>query len=468
MPERYDIIIIGAGPGGYIAALRAAQLGKRALLVEEDKVGGTCMNWGCIPTKHLLHLTRVGEDVRTARHLTGPRAEVGCDWARVQEERARVVDKLVKGTEFLLHKNGVALRAGRASLASPGRVVVSSAAGVEEAFEASRVILATGSRSADLPFIKADGDRVLTSREALELVAVPRSMIVIGAGAIGLELATVYRRMGADVVVIEILASILPGSDREIAQRLERILAKQGLKIRTGMKIEESRVDEDGVVVKGTCLKGETPFEYRAEKVLIAAGRKPNSEFLRESPAGPAVGRHGFVEVDARLETSLPGVFAIGDLVGGKLLAHKASHEGIRAVENAFGAAKEMRYDAIPMAVFTDPEFASVGLSEEEAVGKGQDVRIGKFPLHASGRALTMDAGEGMVKILAGPDDRILGAHVLAPHASEMIPELTLAVEKGLGLADIGDAVHIHPTLSETVMEAALKAKNGAFHILNA
>lgn len=466
MADSYDIIIIGAGPGGYVAALRAAQLKKKTLLVEEDKIGGTCMNWGCIPTKHLLHLTRVYEDVRTARHLGGPRDKIVCDWAKVHEERAKVVEKLVKGTEFLLQKNGVALAAGRASLEGPGRVAVNSARGKEE-FEAPRILLASGSRSADLPFIKTDGGRVITSREALELTAVPRSLIVIGAGAIGLELATVYRRMGTEVVVLEILPSILPGSDREIAQRLERILVKQGLKIMTQMRIEESRIEADGVVVKGTWLKSATPFEFRADKVLVAAGRKPNSECLRPGLAGLSVGRQGFVEVNARLETTVPGVYAIGDLIGGKLLAHKASHEGIRAVENAFGAAQDMHYNALPMAVFTDPEFASVGLSEEEAKDKGLEVRIGKFPLHASGRALTMECGEGLVKILAGKDDRILGAHILSPHASEIIPELTLAIEKGLGLGDVGSAVHIHPTLSEAVMEACLKAKNGAFHILN-
>ncbi|MBN2206040.1 MAG: dihydrolipoyl dehydrogenase [Candidatus Aminicenantes bacterium] len=467
MPDRFDIIIVGAGPGGYIAALRAAQLGKRALLVEADTIGGTCMNWGCIPTKHLLHLTRVFEEVRTAKHLSGPREAIACDWTRVQEERAKAVEKLVKGTEFLLRKNGVALAAGSAALEAPDRVAVTSRAGGREVHEAARVLLASGSRSADLPFAKPDGERIITSREALELAVVPRSLVVIGAGAIGLELATVFRRMGTEVVVLEILPGVLPGSDREMAQRLERSLTRQGLKIRTRMKIEDVRAEESGVLVKGIDLKAGSPFEVRAEKVLVAAGRKSNSEFLRSGPPGLSIGRQGLVEVNAKLETGLPGVYAVGDLIGGKLLAHKASHEGIRAVENAFGPGAEMRYDALPMAVFTEPEYASVGLSEEEAAERGLEIRVGKFPLQASGRALTMESPDGLVKVLAARDGRLLGAHILAPHASEIIPELTLAVEKGLGLDDIGRTIHIHPTLSETVMEAALKAQDGAFHILN-
>ncbi len=423
MAERYEIIIIGAGPGGYVAALRAAQLKKKTLLIEEDKVGGTCMNWGCIPTKHLLHLTKIFEDVRAARHLDGPRDQIGCDWARVQEERAKVVDKLVKGTEFLLNKNGVTVIKGRAALRGPDKVAVAAAQGERE-YESGRIVLATGSRSADLPFLKPDGIRVITSREALELAAVPKSMIVIGAGAIGLELASVYRRMGTDVLVLEILPAILPGSDREIALRLERILTKQGIKIQTQMRIEESRVEEEGVVLKGICSKGGTPFEFGAEKVLVAAGRKPNSECLCSGPPRLALTRQGFVEVNAKLETNIPGVYAVGDLIGGKLLAHKASQEGILAVENAFGASRDMRYDALPMAVFTDPELASVGLTEEEARERGLDVQVGKYPFHASGRALTLESSEGMVKILAGKDDRIIGAHILAPYASEIIPEL--------------------------------------------
>jgi len=466
MADRYEVIIIGAGPGGYVAALRASQLKKKTLLIEEDKVGGTCMNWGCIPTKHLLHLTKVFAEVGNARHLEGPRDRILCDWAKVQEERAKVVDKLVKGTEFLLQKNGVALIKGRAEFVGPDKVSVAASQGVRE-FESSRIVLATGSRSADLPFLKPDGVRIIASREALELPSVPKSLIVIGAGAIGLELATIYRRMGTDVLVLEILPAILPGSDREIAQRLERILIKQGVKILTRMRIEESRVEEGGVVLKGICLKEGTPFEYRAEKVLAAAGRKPNSEGLCRGLPGLAVSRQGFVEVNSKLETNVPGVYAVGDLIGGKLLAHKASHEGILAVENAFGAARDMHYNALPMAVFTDPEFASVGLTEEEAKESGLEVQVGKFPFHASGRALTLESTEGLVKILAGKDDRIIGAHILSPHASEIIPELTLAVHRGLALQDVSSAIHIHPTLSEGVMEAALKAKNSAFHILN-
>ncbi|HEX9901283.1 MAG TPA: dihydrolipoyl dehydrogenase [Acidobacteriota bacterium] len=465
MADRSDLIIIGGGPGGYVAALRAAQLKKRVLLVEEDRVGGTCMNWGCIPTKYLLHQTKLFWELRENKRFRGPIDQVTCDWTRVQADRVKVVDRLVKGTEFLLHKSRVETIKGRARLLDEKRISV-ALDGREKIFESARIILATGSRTADLPFLKPDGRKVISSREALELEAVPRSLLVLGAGAIGLELGTIYARLGSKVTVLELLPTILPGCDREMGLRLERILKTQGLAIFTQMRIDRAEEADGQMKLSGLCLKTHAPFSYEAEKVLLAVGRRPNSDTFQSVPGLVRLERE-YVAVNEKLQTSLPGVFAIGDLIGGKLLAHKASHEGLAAVENAFGAAEAVDYSALPLAVFTEPEFASVGLTEEEARERGIACQIGVFSLQANGRAMTMDRPEGMVKLIAGPDDTLLGAHLLAPSASDLVAELTLAVRKKLKLGDVSSTIHIHPTFSEAVMEAALKAKGLALHALN-
>jgi dihydrolipoamide dehydrogenase len=464
MDNKKDIAIIGGGPGGYLAALRASRLGKTVVLFEEDRVGGTCMNYGCIPTKYLLHQTKVLKEVLEMKTVTGG-AGVGLDWAAVQTGRQAVVDRLVRGVEFLLEKGGVGIVKGRARLEDAGRVVVETPDG-SMTYHAGAVILATGSRAASLPFLAPNGAEVITSTEALVFPAVPESLLVIGAGAIGLEMGSIYRRLGTDVTILEILPGIIPGSDKETAARLERALRKQGLKVLTQMSIAGADVAPGKVTLKGTCLKTNAPFEYTAARVLMAAGRRPASAGL--APAGMlTLGRGGFVAVNDRLETGIPGVYAIGDLIGGKLLAHKAYHDAIVAVENACGMRRTVDYRALPMAVFTDPEFASVGLSQGEAEGMGIKVRSGVFPLQASGRALTMDSLDGMVKVLADEKDHIIGAHIIAPGASEMIHELALAVSREATLGEIGRLIHIHPTFSEAIGEAALKAKDEALHLLN-
>jgi dihydrolipoyl dehydrogenase len=465
MSEKRDLVIIGGGPGGYVAALRAAQLRKRVTLIESDRIGGTCMNYGCIPTKFLLSQTKTWSELKRNPRITGGGETVRLDWPAVQKEKGQVVDRLVRGTEFLLERNGVEILKGKGALRREREVLFLGPDG-ERSLEADKIILATGSASTGLPFLKPDGDAVLTHLEALGLEAVPQSLIVVGAGAIGLEIGTIYSRVGTDVTVLEILPAILPGSDRQMAMRLERALKKQGLKIFTEMRIEESERTSEVVCLKGTCLKTGKPFALTAEKVLLAAGRRPNSEFLRDS-FGALLDRVGNVQVNARLETAALRIYAIGDLIGGKLLAHKASHEGIVAAENAAGSSAEMEYGALPMAVFTEPELASVGLTDEEAKAAGLQTQVGMFSLQANGRALTLEDPEGMVKIIADREDKIIGAHILAPFASEMIPEMTVAVRKGLTLQDIVQTIHIHPTVSEAMMEAALKAKGRALHALN-
>jgi dihydrolipoamide dehydrogenase len=465
MAERKDLIIIGGGPGGYVAALRAAQFKKKVLLVEEDRVGGTCMNWGCIPTKYLLHQSKLFWEIKGNQRFSGPLEQVACDWTLVQAGRVKVVDRLVKGTEFLLQKAQVEMIKGRARLIDDKKVLVAEAGG-ENVFEAERIILATGSRPSDLAFLKSDGRKVITSREALELGAVPQSLLVVGAGAIGLELGTIYSRLGTTVTVLELLPTIIPGCDREMGTRLERILKTQGLSIFTQMRIDRAEEAEGRMRLSGLCLKTKAAFSFEAEKVLLAVGRRPNSDTFQTAP-GLVPLEEGFVAVDEKLRTRLPGIYAIGDLIGGKFLAHKASHEGLTAVENALGADKTMDYSALPLAVFTEPEFASVGLTEEEAREKGIACQIGHFSLQANGRALTMDRPEGMVKLIAGKDDTLLGAHLLAPSASDLVAELTLAIRNKLKLSDVSSTIYIHPTLSEAVMEAALQAKGMALHVLN-
>ncbi|MGZ7066027.1 MAG: dihydrolipoyl dehydrogenase [Candidatus Aminicenantales bacterium] len=466
MAEKRDIVIIGGGPGGYLAAMRGAQLKKRITLIEEDRVGGTCINYGCIPTKYLLHQTKLYQEVKGLRTLAGPVDQISMDWAKVQEGRVSVVDRLVNGIVFLLEKGRVEIVKGTARV-SADRIVTARTAAGEKAYDAEIVIVATGSRAASLPFLKPDGRTVVTSTEAMAFVAVPKSLLVVGAGAVGLEIGSIFRRLGTDVTVLEIMPGILPGADRETATRLDRVFKKRGPKVLTQMRIETAKVEEGRATLSGTSLATQAPFAYTAEKVLLAAGRKPNVENLFEGPSFLDLDRGGFIKVNEKLETGVPGIYAIGDVIGGKLLAHKAYHDAVVAVENASGFDRRADDAAVPMAVFTEPEFASVGLTQEEAVERGIKVQIGVFPLQASGRAMTMDATDGLVKIIADGSDTVIGAHILAPGASDMIPVLTMAVSKGMTLGEVASQIYIHPSLSETIGEAALKAKNEALHILN-
>jgi dihydrolipoamide dehydrogenase len=465
MPERRELVIIGGGPGGYVAALRAAQLRKKVTLIEADRIGGVCMNYGCIPTKFLLHQTQLFSELRRNPRIEGVSEAAHLDWKRVQDEKRNVVDRLVKGVEFLLERNGVEVLKGRGTLAGNRQVIFQGTDG-EKTFEAENIILAMGSRSSGLPFLEPNGKEVITHLEALDLETVPATMVVVGAGAIGLEIGTIYSRLGTDVTILEIMPTILPGMDRQTAVRLERILRRQGLEISTEMRIEEAVCGQGEVRLKGTHLKTRAPFDLAAERVLLAAGRQPNSEILAKD-FGNLLGQAGFVQADSHLETQAPGIYAIGDLIGGKLLAHKAEHEGIIAVENAAGISGEMDYLALPMAVFTEPEFAAVGLTQEEAGAQGIRTQVGFFSLQANARAVTLERPEGIVKIIASADDKIIGAHILAPHASELIAEITLAVRHRLTLGDVSSTIHVHPSLSEAVLEAALKAKGISLHALN-
>lgn len=474
MEKRYDLAVIGAGPGGYVAAIRGAQLKQKVVLIERDKVGGTCMNWGCIPTKFLLHQTKffhaLQKNQQMAQMMEGPLAQIRCNWQQVQAEKEKRVMRLIKGIEFLIKKNGIDLIQGEAYLKSEKNKIEILEQKLDKKYTiyAKKIILATGSRPAELPMLTTDAQNVITSREALELQEIPVKLLVVGAGSIGLEMGTIYNRLGSEVIILELMEQILPGSDSEVAKRLQRLLKGSGMQIFTQMRIEEKSIRDSQVTLKGTCLRDNSAFEYTADKVLVAAGRRPVQIGGLES-ISINVDKIGFVEVNPQLETSYPGVYAIGDLIGGALLAHKASHEGIIAAENASGAGakKAMSYQALPHAVFTDPEFASVGMTEQDAREKLPNVKVGVFSLQANGRALTMGEQEGIVKVVADNQEKVVGAHILSPHASEFIPEMTLAIEKELHLKDIASLIHIHPTLSEAVMEAAMKARNEAIHMLN-
>jgi len=466
MMEKYNIAVVGGGPGGYVAALRGAQLEKSVVLIEREKVGGTCMNWGCIPTKYLLQQTKIYKDAKDNSNIDGPRDSLSCNWPGLQKEKEEIVQKLVSGIEFLLKKNGVTILSGEASLRNENEIRIHTEEG-ESQVTAEKVILATGSRPKELPFLPFNGTEVIDSKQALSLETIPKKLLIIGAGAIGLELGTIFLRMGSEVVVLEIMPTVLPGIDVQMARRLQRILKKQGMEIYTEMKIEDCDVRNGNVALRGTSLKNNSPFVYEGEMVLCATGRTPNSEFFAGANSSLVMDASGFVKVNDYLETEISGVYAIGDLIGGKLLAHKASHEGIFAVENALGSQNVLDAMTVPSAIFTDPEFSCVGLTEAEARAQGMNPQVGHFSLQASGRAMTMGKLDGSVKVVADPEDRIIGAQILSPSASELIPELTLAIKKGLSLKDIASSIHIHPTLSEAIMESAMNAHGEAIHILN-
>lgn len=465
MDEKCDIAILGGGPGGYVAALRAAQLKKKVVLIEKDQIGGTCMNRGCIPTKYLLYQTQMLTEFKNNTNIDGPLEKLTMNWTRVQTGKRNSVERLVKGIEFLLKKNGVRILRGEARLKSEREVIVQSEENTK--IFADNIILAMGSESASLPFLQPDGKRIITSRDALELKELPKRLLIVGAGAIGLEMGTIFQRMGCDVTILEVMPTVLPCIDRDMAVRLERLLTAQGLNINTQMKIEKCDLTNGTVKLKGINLKTLSGFEFEADKVLLATGRTPNSHELREIDARLVFDPQGFLKVDLKLQTGIPGIYAIGDLIGGKLLAHKASHEGIIAVENACEKTRAMNYSALPSAVFTEPEFAWVGITETEAKDLGLSLYSGLFTLQANSRALTMRKMDGMVKILSDSEERILGAQILSPHASEIIMEVTMAIHKGLKLRDLSSVIHIHPTLSEAVMEAALKINGEAIHMLN-
>ena len=463
MPETFDVIVIGAGPGGYVCAIRAAQLGLKVACVEKrETLGGTCLNIGCIPSKALLHSSEVFEE--TTHHLAEQGiivGQVGLDLAKMQARKGEVVSANVKGVEFLFKKNKVTWLKGEGKITAPGVVNV---AGTD--YAAKSIVIATGSESTPLKGVEVDETRIVTSTGALELPEVPKSMVVIGGGVIGLELGSVWRRLGAEVTVIEFLDGILPGMDGEIRKQFERILTKQGFKFRLKSKVTSAVADATGVTLKVEPAAGGDVEELRADVVLLAIGRRPYVTALGLDTVGVALDERGRVKTDAHFATNIPGIYAIGDAITGAMLAHKAEDEGYALAEMLVGQKPHINYDAIPGVVYTWPEVAAVGATEETLKAAGTAYKVGKFPFMANGRARAMGATDGFVKILADKaTDKVLGAHIIGPDAGTLIAEVALAIEFGASAEDVARTSHAHPSLNEAVKEAALAAWDKPVHI---
>jgi len=465
MPD-CDVAIIGGGPGGYVAAIRAGQLGLNTVCIEYEKtLGGTCVNVGCIPSKALLSSSEHYEFAKQHAAEHGVMlSDVKLDLAAMMKRKDDVVGKNTKGIEFLFKKNKVNWVRGKGTLKKGNVVDVSLTDGKTESYKAKNVIIATGSVPIELPFLKFDEKRVLSNIGALTIPEVPRHLVVIGGGVIGLELGSVWRRLGAKVTVVELMPTILPGNDEEIIKEADKVFRKQGLELRVGTKVTGAKIEAKRILVE--VEKDGKKENLDADYVLVSIGRKPVLTGIDAQALGLKLGKRGEIEVDAQLRTNLPNVYAIGDVVGGKLLAHKAEEEGVIAVEVIAGHKVHMDYKSMPSVVYTWPEIATVGLAQHEVEASGRKFKVGRFPFSANGRARTAGEANGFVKFIADAEtDELLGAHMIGPNVSELIQEAVLAFEYRGSSEDIGITVHSHPTLSEAVKEAALGVLGRPLHI---
>jgi dihydrolipoamide dehydrogenase len=465
MADKFDLVVVGAGPGGYVAAIRAAQLGLKTACVERERAGGICLNWGCIPTKALL---KSAEALRTIQHaaefginVSGP---ITFDWAKVTARSRAVSEKLVRGVEHLFKKYGVTHIPGTATLTGRGRLEVASASG-KQTLEAARIILATGARARMLPGIEADGDRIVTYREAMVLPEVPKSMVVIGAGAIGLEFADFWNAFGVEVTVIEAAPRVLPIEDEEISQALGRALKKKKMTIHTGAKVESVKVQ--GKAVTTTFAGGDGKSQtVTSERLLMAVGVRANVEGFGLEGMGVQLDR-GFIQVDDHYLTTSPGIWAIGDCAGPPLLAHVAMAEGVTCVEEMAGRHPHgVNYDAIPGCTYCDPEVASIGKTEAQAIAAGLDITVGRFPFSANGKALGSNHTDGFIKVITNKaHGEIVGVHAIGHGVTDLIAEMSLAINSEATAHDILASIHPHPTLSEVMYEATAAALGEAVHI---
>ncbi len=464
----YDLVVIGGGPGGYVAAIRAAQLGLKTACVESrGRLGGTCLNVGCIPSKALLQSSEKFADAQ--HHFADHGIKLGkitLDLKGMMSRKVKVVDDLTKGIEFLFKKNKIDYVKGFGSIPAAGEVKVALSEGGEETLKAKNILIATGSESTPLPGIEIDEKSVVTSTGALELGKVPENLIVIGAGVIGLELGSVWSRLGATVTVVEFLDRILPGMDAEIAKQTQRVLKKQGLDFKLGMKVTGGKTNKSGVTLSVEPVKGGEAQELAASVVLVAIGRRPFTEGLGLEALGVAKDNRGFIRVDERYQTSVPGIYAIGDCVPGPMLAHKAEEDGVVCAEMLAGQSGHVDYNLVPGVVYTWPEVAGVGQTEEQLKEAGVDYKVGKFPFTANSRARANAETDGLVKILADArSDKVLGVHIVGPLAGDILAEAVIAMEFGASSEDIARTVHSHPGMGEAVKEAALAVDKRAIHI---
>ena len=457
------LAVLGAGPGGYVAAIKAAQLGAEVIVIEGDEVGGTCLNWGCIPTKTLIASTEVFSKAKELDKFgIDLKGEIMPNLEKIIERKNKVVSTQVKGIRGLFKSWGVVLKEGRGVLTSAREISVTMKDGGREKVEADRIIIATGSRPASIPTFPFDGKKIISSNEAINLTDIPKSLLIIGAGVIGCEFACIYRELGSEVTMIEMLPRAVATEDYEISDLLEKELKKKKIKLYTDTRVNGVDVRDDGVHALLSDGK-----ELTAEKVLVSIGRTFNSDKIGAEAIGINKGKGGEILVNDRMETSIPGVYAVGDVTGGLLLAHVASKEGLVAAENIMGGGDIIDYSVVPAAIFTSPEIASVGLREHQAAEKDIKVRIGHFEFRALGKAHAMGEIAGFIKILAeASTDKIVGAHIIGPHASDLIHEYAIAMENGLTARDVADTIHAHPTLSEGLMEAAEDVHGEAIHVL--
>jgi dihydrolipoamide dehydrogenase len=463
MTQNAEAVVIGGGPGGYVAAIRLGQLGKEVVLVEKGNLGGVCLNIGCIPSKALIRLAKLKYRVEAAKQIGFEVTGVQLDMTKIQSWKENVVNRLVSGVEYLCKGNHVRIIKGEARFTGRNTVEVNASTGTET-IETKNTIIATGTRPVEIPGFKFDGINVISTTEMLSLRQVPKNLVVVGAGVSGLEMATMYAQLGSKVIVIELLDQLLPGVvlDAEIIRIVERAFRKLGIEYHVNSRAKEYR---DGKVY--VTLEDGKETEFPSDKVLVSVGRRPNSDQLGLEKTGVKTDQHGWIQVDKKLQTNVPGIYAIGDVVGPPLFAHKASKDGVIAAEVIAGLNSEADYRGIAWAIFTDPEIASVGLTEAQAKEKGYEPIIGKFPFAALGRAMLAGETEGFVKIVANKESElVLGVHIVGPEASDLISEAALAVEMGATLEDIGFTIHPHPTLPEAIMEAAEAAKGKAIHIV--